>query len=422
MEAQIAEADSGGNTFGTNYAALAELRREAALLRRQINGDALRASERAAERSTEDAAIARLSPAYLNASAGLGRAEVARVLEVQRAALNRQEEATRAAFQRNEVEARAHQQRLLQIDTQRIDAEIAANDRLQAIERSRQLNDDSPEQLQRQAALVALEAQRTALVDKRRQLMADERGGRRDITPKPQGTLPGDALRAMLAADYQAAEDAFRANQAAGYEKAKLQAEESAQFRIDQERQLVEQSETMWRRMVDSWGSVNEQMKDSFERTVTAAIEAGEEAWVRFSQTGQLSVKALVDTIIAEMARGAFRQFITAGLNLYSNYSGSGNVSNTPGTDKFLNPTASSSVGSTSGRAGILSAGGSSGVQVTLINQSGTPMQASASQRGDGGIEVLLTAVEGFMADRLGAGEGPVTQALQNRYNLRGAV
>jgi lambda family phage tail tape measure protein len=67
-------------------------------------------------------------------------------------------------------------------------------------------------------------------------------------------------------------------------------------------------------------------------------------------------------------------------------------------------------------------AGSGGGTQVMLdlkvINQSGTPVQASARRDGNS-IEVLLTAVKDAVADDIGSGQGNVSQALQGRYGLR---
>lgn len=58
-------------------------------------------------------------------------------------------------------------------------------------------------------------------------------------------------------------------------------------------------------------------------------------------------------------------------------------------------------------------------VNVTIVNQTGTQATAKASRKSDGGIEVLLTAVEEHMAGNVAAGTGPMSSALQGRYGLR---
>lgn len=61
-------------------------------------------------------------------------------------------------------------------------------------------------------------------------------------------------------------------------------------------------------------------------------------------------------------------------------------------------------------------------LSLSVINQSGTPVQATARQRGDGGIELLLSAAREAVAGDIATGQGPVTEALQGRFNLRPAM
>lgn len=77
----------------------------------------------------------------------------------------------------------------------------------------------------------------------------------------------------------------------------------------------------------------------------------------------------------------------------------------------------------TTGRITPNSAMGGSGVAVTLINQSGAPLQASAQQRGtnDQGqalIEVVLSAVGDALANR----SGPAARGLEAGYGIRPAM
>ena len=57
-----------------------------------------------------------------------------------------------------------------------------------------------------------------------------------------------------------------------------------------------------------------------------------------------------------------------------------------------------------------------------MINSTGNPVQATARQRGDGGIDLLLTAAREAVAGDIASGSGPVTEALQGRFNLRPAM
>jgi tape measure domain-containing protein len=66
-----------------------------------------------------------------------------------------------------------------------------------------------------------------------------------------------------------------------------------------------------------------------------------------------------------------------------------------------------------------LAPAGAARVQVTLINQSGTPLQAQAQTRSDGGVEIMLTAIKDAIAGDISGGSGPIPRALQGRYGLR---
>ncbi|MGI9218604.1 MAG: phage tail length tape measure family protein, partial [Hydrogenophaga sp.] len=61
-------------------------------------------------------------------------------------------------------------------------------------------------------------------------------------------------------------------------------------------------------------------------------------------------------------------------------------------------------------------------LSLNVINNTGTPVQATARQRGDGGIDVLLDAARQAVAGDIASGQGPVTEALQGRFNLRPAM
>lgn len=77
------------------------------------------------------------------------------------------------------------------------------------------------------------------------------------------------------------------------------------------------------------------------------------------------------------------------------------------------------------GALGVV-AGGSSAppVQINLqvVNATGNNVKATASDRGNGTIEVLLEAVDQDMADRVSSGRGATSLALQQRFGLRPAM
>lgn len=63
--------------------------------------------------------------------------------------------------------------------------------------------------------------------------------------------------------------------------------------------------------------------------------------------------------------------------------------------------------------------GAAQSINLTVINNTGTPAQASTRRTSDGGIEVLLSAVKSSIADDVASGNGPVVGALRQRFGLR---
>ncbi len=70
------------------------------------------------------------------------------------------------------------------------------------------------------------------------------------------------------------------------------------------------------------------------------------------------------------------------------------------------------------GKLGVAADGVSGGgVSVTIINNA--PAQVSTRQTSDGGLEVLIDAVDAALGDRVSAGIGAISGAMQGRYGLR---
>lgn len=243
------------------------------------------------------------------------------------------------------------------------------------------------------------------------------------------------------------------------------------QERVDIERQIQERSalaarklteslKPEWQRMLEDWEDPVRQMNNAFDAGITQALKSGEDAWRQFATTGKLSISDLGRSIEAEVASYAFRRLTSMLLGLIGGGSGSswfeamvpggrgfvfhgGGVvgADSPAGMRALPawmwagaPRLHGGMLAPDEKPAILQDGesvltreqmrmlapkGSQPVQVTLINQSGTPMQAEARQNGSGGVEVVLRAVQDAIAGDIAAGAGPVSRALQGRYGLR---
>lgn len=210
------------------------------------------------------------------------------------------------------------------------------------------------------------------------------------------------------------------------------------------------------------------------EHAWTTAFQAMEDGIVQFATTGKLSFDGLVNSIVAGLIRIWLQKQLVGMFDALGSYFGGtpgvGGVNGSAG-NTFI-PGNFAHTGATVGRdaptfarmmpvstwdraprlhsgrlnsdeyAAILQrdesvltpgqmrmlapAGRSSAAQVNVdlkvINQTGTPVQATTRRGSDGGLEVLLTAVKAAVADDLASGQGDITSALQGRYGLRPAL
>lgn len=466
------------------------LEADKAALEAKIAAQKEAAEQEAAQTEKNQKELREKSAAHQAAQAAIAKAGAARTLAETTVGLARQQAALELAFQRDEVSARDYQAKLLKIELSRVDAQVANIERLKAAEASRK--PENPEDtIAQQAALVQLDAQRIALQERRVKLLSDEARGLRDVAPKARSVGPADDLRNFKAKDEANVDAGLRerteasrkvqaelidANKAmnlamirddrergfaqiaaeeeqlrkrldlAALSVAERQAAEDdlATWRLNREKQLTDSLKPEWERMLESWRDTTRQMKESYDGTVLGVLREGEAAWVRFAQTGKLSVTSLVNEIIAQQARQGFRQFAGFAANLLGNYFGAGSLAGATG---FGDANASAILESTRAAGGPVDAGktylvgergpellrlgqgsgtvvpngamGGGAINITVVNQTGQAASASATRKSDGSIELLLRAVEEGIAGNVAAGTGPMASALHSRYGLR---
>lgn len=88
------------------------------------------------------------------------------------------------------------------------------------------------------------------------------------------------------------------------------------------QRELEEKLKPEWKKLLDGWSNTTKLMQDAFDNSMTGALKSAEDAFVSFVQTGKLSFRSLVDSIIADMARAQFRRLAAGGADFLRGFFG----------------------------------------------------------------------------------------------------
>jgi phage-related minor tail protein len=240
---------------------------------------------------------------------------------------------------------------------------------------------------------------------------------------------------------------------------------------VARQRALNEQLMPQYQKNLRDWKDTQRLMYDSTNSLQDAWLRDGEDAWVKFAQTGKLSVKSLVDDVLAEMARLQFRQSIagplssllSAGINTYfggggtgitndstgslvDNGLGAGRANGGPVYPRTLHPinengspelltTSKGTFLATGNQAGYVtplrtlkgsSAGQGGGAPVVNVNIEGAPngAQVSSQPNDQGGTDILVKVIQqakNAVADDIQSGGG-VARAMQGTFGLRRAT
>lgn len=263
--------------------------------------------------------------------------------------------------------------------------------------------------------------------------------------------------------DYQARLALLR-----GFYKQALEAEVAYQ-RETQEAQL--DGTLGMQRALENYADKARDVASQTESLFTNAFQSAEDAVVKFAMTGKLNFTSFAESVIADLIRIYVRQQLVGIFGQVAGYFGAGAGSSTGGGSSFDLPadvsiahgggvigidnltrrTASADAwhGAPRFHTGLKSdeyrailqrgesvltpaqmrqlapVGGAGmspvnvGLQVNLINNSGTPMKATGTQRMDGGMDILLEALEAGMAANVSSGVGSLNGAIQSRYGLQ---
>ena len=166
----------------------------------------------------------------------------------------------------------------------------------------------------------------------------------------------------------------------------------------------------------------------SFGDAATSILEDVGRAILRANIT-----KPLIDAVGAFDFKGAFKSFLPSADGNAFGQSGlipfaSGGVVDSPTFFKFAQGAGVMGEAGpeailplkrgAGGKLGVSADGvGGGGVVVNIINN--TPAQVTTRQTSDGGLEVLIDALDAALGDRVSAGVGAISGAMQGRYGLR---
>lgn len=247
------------------------------------------------------------------------------------------------------------------------------------------------------------------------------------------------------------------------------------EYAILKNEDLAEKMKPGWQRLVEGWSDTSRLMRETFDSTMDGVVRAGEDAFVQFAQTGKITVKGMVDVVIAEMARMVYRNSFAGPLaSLLS--SGLGAIfgdTTQLATGDFARMDRLTAVNHSGGIAGVADAafrpvdrsvfagaprfhsGGIAGNEVPIIalrgegiftreqmaalapagvgqqpvtvnvfNHTGSQVDVQQKQSAGGGlqIDVFVMQLQDVLADNVMAGSGALSRAFEARYGMRTAI
>lgn len=239
------------------------------------------------------------------------------------------------------------------------------------------------------------------------------------------------------------------------------------EFAVAKQLELNERMKPAWQQMLDDWKDTSRLMRETYDETMTNMLRDGEQAFIQ-SGGNILSVgRSLVDQLEAQLLRLVYRRYMAGAVNSLGNsflgvldgLLGGGGGGATNSFNSWEADLASMAAPRASGgsygpglvlrgehgpelswenssgyvfnasetRQMLSGGGGTQGVTVKLINESGTQLQASQGQvtRGaDGGlqVDVLLRTVKAEIGNDLANRSGDVARGFEAGYGIRPAM
>jgi hypothetical protein len=234
-----------------------------------------------------------------------------------------------------------------------------------------------------------------------------------------------------------------------------------ADFVVAKHLELNERLKPAWQQMLEDWKDTSRLMKDAYNDTMTGMLRDGETAFVNSGGNLVKVAESLVSQLQQQLLRLVYRRYVSgfveslgsAALSGLEGLFGGGGSNSFNSWESDLASMASPRAAGGSYGPGLVlrgengpelswentggyvfnarqtsqmlnGGGGQTNLTVKLINESGTPLQASDQRTtvgADGSmqVEVLVTALESRIASNVAERSGPVSRALEAGYGLR---
>ncbi len=237
------------------------------------------------------------------------------------------------------------------------------------------------------------------------------------ITQQAQNATAPLAVKLQIALDTDDAQLAGQIRAAIG------KVGTDAQRAIDETKaKYVASQRPAWQSLLDGWADTNKVMKDGFDATMADVVQQGQDAFVTFVTTGKLSVKGLVQSINADLAKITF-QALAGGLGnllpqapgaapvagqsqgtgtalgalLQTGLSSAGNaIGNLFGGTPAAGAPGAAAGGGTDSSGALVKAGGTLIGSATNLTQSATGLTGSAGGLGNAASTLIQSAL-GFI-------------------------
>jgi tape measure domain-containing protein len=242
-----------------------------------------------------------------------------------------------------------------------------------------------------------------------------------------------------------------------------------AEFVVAKQLELNERLKPAWQQMLEDWKDTSRLMKDAYNETMDSMLRDGEQAFVNSGGNLVSVAGSMVTQLKQQLLRLVYRQYVSGFVeSLGSSFLGAitgalgGGGAATSGVDYGLGSGGSGlglqlrAAGGSYGPGLVLrgengpelsfentggyvfnakdtaqmlggGGGGQTNITVKLVNESGTPLQATSQRQTtgpDGGlqIEVIVQQIEGRIGNNLANRSGAVSRGLEAGYGVRPAM